>query len=52
MLLLSQQGRREEAIALFSAQIENRLDAELERLIAATVADERQETARVNWHAG
>ena len=48
LLLLNQEGRQEEAIALFSAQIENRLDAELERLIAAAVADERLETARVN----
>jgi HAMP domain-containing protein len=48
LLLLNQEGRQQEAIALFSAQIENRLDAELESLIAAAVADERLETARVN----
>jgi signal transduction histidine kinase len=48
LLLLNQEGRREEAIALFSSQIENRLDAELEGLIAAAVADERAEAARVN----
>jgi hypothetical protein len=48
LLLLNQEGRQQEAIALFTAQIENRLDAELENLIAAAVADERLEAARVN----
>jgi len=48
LLLLNQEGRREEAIALFTAQIENHLDAEFEGLIAAAVADERLEAARVS----
>jgi signal transduction histidine kinase len=51
LLLLNQEGRRQEAIALFSNQIENRLDAELEGLIAAAVADERLEAARVDVEA-
>jgi signal transduction histidine kinase len=47
LLLLNQQGRRDEAIALFRSEIENRLDAEFESLIAAAVADERAETLAV-----
>jgi two-component system, OmpR family, sensor kinase len=48
VLLLSQEGRQEEAIALFRSEIENRLDADFERLIATAVADERSEAARVD----
>ena len=48
LLLLSQEGRQQEAIALFRSEIENRLDADFERLIAAAVADERGEAARVD----
>lgn len=51
LLLMDQEGRREEAIALFRAQIENRLDAELEGLIAASVADERQEAQGVDFES-
>ena len=47
LLLLDQQGRRDEAVALFRSEIENRLDAEFESLIAAAVADERAETLAV-----
>lgn len=43
VLLLNQQGRRNEAIALFRSEIENRLDADFEKLIADAVSDERQE---------
>jgi len=51
LLLLSQEGRQQEAIALFREQIENRLDAELERLIVAAVSDERAEAERVDAEA-
>ena len=43
VLLLDLQGRRDEAIALFRSEIENRLDAELQSLIAAGVEDERED---------
>ena len=43
VLLLDQQGRRDEAIALFRSEIENRLDAALQSLIAAGVEDERED---------
>jgi two-component system, OmpR family, sensor kinase len=45
VLLLSQEGRQQEAIAVFRSEIENRLDADFERLIAAALADERSEAA-------
>jgi signal transduction histidine kinase len=45
VLLLDQQGRRDEAIALFRSDIENRLDADFETLIADAVADEREDVA-------
>jgi two-component system, OmpR family, sensor kinase len=45
VLLLDKEGRRDEAVALFRSEIENRLDAEFERMIAAAVADEREEVA-------
>jgi signal transduction histidine kinase len=45
VLLLDEQGRRDEAIALFRSEIEERLDVELEELIAAAVVDEREEMA-------
>ncbi|MGH9318771.1 MAG: sensor histidine kinase [Vicinamibacteria bacterium] len=48
LLLLSQEGRQHEAIALFRSEIENRLDADFERSIAAAVADERSEAASVD----
>jgi signal transduction histidine kinase len=48
LLLMNQEDRREEAVALFRAQIENRLDAELESMIAAAVADEREDAQRVD----
>jgi two-component system, OmpR family, sensor kinase len=48
LLLLSQEGRQTEAVALFRSEIENRLDADFERLIAALVSDERSEVARVD----
>ncbi len=43
VLLLDQQGRRDEAIAIFRSDIENRLDADLQSLINAGVEDERED---------
>lgn len=51
VLLLDQEGRRDEGIALFRAEVENRLDADLERLMAAAVADERAGVERVQANA-
>ena len=48
LLLLRQQGRQQEAVSLFRSEIENRLDADFERLIGAAVADERAEAAQVD----
>jgi signal transduction histidine kinase len=45
VLLLDQEGRRDEAIALFRSDIENRLDADFETLIADAVVDEREDVA-------
>jgi two-component system, OmpR family, sensor kinase len=47
LLLLDQQGRREEAIALFRSDIENRLDAEFAQLISDGLDDERNEVRLV-----
>jgi two-component system OmpR family sensor kinase len=47
VLLLALDGRRDEALALFRSQIENRFDADFGRLIDETLADEREEVARV-----
>jgi signal transduction histidine kinase len=43
LLFLRDQGRQEEALGLFREEIEERLDAELEDLIAAAIADEERE---------
>ena len=51
LLVLRNEGRHAEAIALFRSRIENRLDADFERLIAAAVADERGEVERVDAEA-
>jgi two-component system OmpR family sensor kinase len=51
LLLLEQEGRRDEAIALLRSDIENRLDAELEGMIAKGVAGERAEVAGVDADA-
>ena len=48
LLLLNQQGRREEAVALFRSDIENRLDAEFAQLIADGLEDERNEVRQVD----
>ncbi len=40
---LDREGRRDEAIAIFRTDIEYRLDADLENLIAAGVEDERED---------
>lgn len=43
LLFLREQGQREEAVRLFREEIEDRLDAELEALMAAAIADEEEE---------
>jgi two-component system, OmpR family, sensor kinase len=47
LLLLGQQGRPDQAIALFRSEIENRLDAEFSELIAEALRDEQEEVLRV-----
>ena len=51
VLLLDQQGRKAEAISLFRSEIENRLDAEFQKLITTAVADERAEVAAAESEA-
>jgi nitrogen fixation/metabolism regulation signal transduction histidine kinase len=51
VLLLDQQGQRDQAIALFRSEIENRFDADFETLIAAAVADERDDVAEADTTA-
>ena len=51
VLLLDRQGREAEAISVYRSEIENQLDAEFERLIAAAVADERHEAATADAEA-
>ena len=51
LLLLVQQRRRDEAVALFRSEIENRLDADLEKLITTAVADEQAEALRADAEA-
>jgi two-component system OmpR family sensor kinase len=46
LLLIANQGRRAEAVAMYRSEIENRLDADLGRVVDATVADERAEVER------
>ena len=48
LLLLDQQDQRDEAVTLFRSEIENCLDADLERLIAEALADERSEVAEAD----
>jgi two-component system OmpR family sensor kinase len=48
VLLLSRDGRHTEALSSFRSQIENRFDANFGRLIDETLADERDEVARVD----
>lgn len=48
---LNEAQRRNEAIALFRSNIENRLDAQLADLVAQGIADERQEVERVEGDA-
>jgi two-component system, OmpR family, sensor kinase len=47
LLLLDQEGRPDEAIALFRSDIENRLDAEFAQLILDGLEDERAEVREV-----
>ena len=51
VLRLSHEGRQQEAVALFRSDIENRLDAEFERLIAEAVVGERDEVVRTEADA-
>lgn len=51
VLLLAGEGRREEAIALFRSEIENRLDADFEKLIGEGIADEGAEVVKVDAEA-
>ena len=51
VLGLSRTGRQQDAIALFRSDIENRLDAEFERLIAEAVTGERDEVVRAEANA-
>ena len=48
LFLLREEGRHDEAVALFRKQIEERLDAEFEQLVAEAVADERHEAGEVD----
>lgn len=48
ILLLTQQGRRDEAISVFRTEIENRYDKDLESLIDVAVADEREDVAEAD----
>lgn len=45
VILMQDSGRRADALVIFRANIENRLDADFERLLAAGVAGEREEVA-------
>ncbi len=45
VFLLNAGARRVEALGVFRAEIENRLSAELQRLLAAAIAGEREEVA-------
>jgi signal transduction histidine kinase len=47
LLALNEQDSREEAVALFRSEIENRLDAEFAQLITDGLADERDEVRRI-----
>ncbi len=47
LLVLDQQGRREDAIALFRSEIENRLDAEFAQLISDGLVDEQDEVRQI-----
>ena len=51
VLLLDQQGRHDDALALFRSEIENRLDADFETLIGAAIANERREVAAADASA-
>jgi two-component system, OmpR family, sensor kinase len=47
LLVLDQAGRRDDAVALFRAGIENRLDAEFAQHISDQLADERNEVVQI-----
>ena len=51
VLNLSSSGRQVEAIALFRSDIENRLDADLEKLITDAVISEQEEVVRAEANA-
>lgn len=48
LLLLQQQDRRDEAVQMFRAEIENRFDKEFETLVAEAVADERDDVTEAD----
>lgn len=48
LLFLRDQGRLDEAITIFREDIEERLDAELETLVAAAIADEEAELEEIS----
>ncbi|MBA3448956.1 MAG: HAMP domain-containing protein, partial [Pseudaminobacter sp.] len=47
LLVLNRTGRRDEAVALFRSEIENRLDAEFAQLISEERTDERDEVLQI-----
>ncbi|GAB1576124.1 sensor histidine kinase [Bordetella petrii] len=47
LLALYSAGRRDDAVALFRVEIENRLDAEFEQLVAENVKAKRREVAKL-----
>jgi signal transduction histidine kinase len=51
VFLLNAGARRVEALAIFRAEIENRLNAELQLLLARAIASERDEVARAEAQA-
>lgn len=51
MLVLRAAGRRDDAVALFRNEVENRLDAELDASLAEGIKNERAEVARVDAEA-
>jgi signal transduction histidine kinase len=51
LFALRDAGRQDEAVLLFRREIENRLDAELEDLIAAAVRDETEEVEKADREA-
>ena len=51
VLALRSEGRQEQAVALFRDEIEERLDAELDRLLAEALTEVRSEVAKAETNA-